>query len=250
MVAVLGLVSALMFIVASVLAFRLFIPARALEIGLPPLLWCGAAAIPAAYVRVRTKSVRKAGLASLAVVGLTFLLTPFSMPTTPGYSLANPKVEELCRALGTLPTDVVIAGPPRALNRVPLFSRRSVYLNRETAHPMFKTYYREIVRRFGVLQRLYFAVDEVTARQLALQEKITHLVVSPNHFEEDPSAVPRSFEPHNSAFEQAKKNAAGRFYFAHPRKESIVFENERFRVIDLAYLLRQPDPGADVSSTE
>ncbi len=224
------------FMLSYFLAFRLFLPVRVLEFGLPPLLWCVGLLLPAAVVRERTEWKHAAATMAAVLLIAVYALKPFAIDRAFGYVKLSPEKTALCAFVKSLPADVVVAGALSEIDPIPLLSQRVVYISFETAHPLFTNYYAEVKRRLLILAALYFAVDEAGARAATQGERITHLVVDTAHYDANPRNVPWSFEPIKTAFQMEKSKAGGRFFFARPPEKAVVFRNENYLVVELALL--------------
>jgi hypothetical protein len=91
----------------------------------------------------------------------------------------------LYKFLSTLPKDVLIAGYPKDMDDIPLFSKRKVLMNRELALPYYKNYYSEIRRRTFDFFAAYYSNDPGEILGFCRKYGIDYIVVNKNHFNKE-----------------------------------------------------------------
>lgn len=221
------------YLLARVLAFHLYIPTRMLFYGLRPLSACAFVALTASAVMAGTARRWVAGAACLVVVLSLIAVRGDGTERRPNYEEVSPEIRSLCDFLMTLPKDVRVAGPPRIADFIAPFARRVAYVSYEGGHPLYDAYYAEIARRMKRFGETYYGEDTEAIRRFAREERVTHLIIDRDHFDEDPTHIPASFEPHNAALSRLKTLRSGGWLLQRPRTEWIVYEKGSLLVLDL-----------------
>ncbi|MEM7391000.1 MAG: hypothetical protein AAF492_01530, partial [Verrucomicrobiota bacterium] len=136
----------------------------------------------------------------------------------------------------TLPDDVYLAGWPRQdMDYIYLLAHRRVLADYESAHPLYMGYYGQIEDRIKDTMKLYFAPDHQNAVTIRDRYGLTHLVLQKSIARAKLSFRPLYQPMYNYAIN--RKNYArkrGGLYFEDPPKDWVVYEDEKFRVIDLS----------------
>jgi len=79
-------------------------------------------------------------------------------------------------------SDAVVAGDPRFVNPVPLFSLRRVYASNETTHPFYDQYYAWIKRRVEISLRAHYARSLEDFLKVVEGEKIDYFIFERKRF--------------------------------------------------------------------
>ena len=93
--------------------------------------------------------------------------------------------QEIYNFISTLPKDALIAGYPKDLDCIPLFSKRSVLINDELNIPFAKNYYEKIKIRLTDLFTAYYSDEETHIKDLCEKYNITHILVNKERFSND-----------------------------------------------------------------
>ena len=179
----LAAVTLLVYALARIVAFRLYVPGRIVRYTLPVL---AALAIPAAFTHVllelRATTRRRAALA----VGLVLALGTVAWMGS-GRKKHNAihdyseKYPGLMAYLETTDVDTLVAGHPGVMDYVPALARRRVFYNYEVAMPYYRDYNRELNRRGRRLFRALYARDMKPLKALRDEEGVDLLVVVREH---------------------------------------------------------------------
>ncbi len=89
---------------------------------------------------------------------------------------------EIYDFISTLPKDALIAGYPKDLDCVPLYSKRSVLINDELNIPFAKNYYEKVKERLTDLFVAYYSDKEEDVKELCSKYNITHILVNKERF--------------------------------------------------------------------
>ncbi|MBN8530438.1 MAG: hypothetical protein J0L97_01050 [Alphaproteobacteria bacterium] len=170
----------------------------------------------------------------LAAVLAVLLLFGGRGQSDAGYTVKIPADDRpLYEALATLPQEAVIAGWPMGMaDNIPYLSRRRVLMNYET-HQVFHREYTDLMRkRFSCLSRGYFATERAVLLAVLREEcGITHLVVEKPLLAGD---APTYFKPFTGEVKTLwEENKEKSFLLADEHAFPVIFENARFRVIQL-----------------
>lgn len=181
----LALASMVMYGVAWLVVFRLFVPARYVQFSFSLLAMLGMAMIFSAMSEhIAAPAARRvAGVVAMAIAaGISFGLS-YVRPAVPHINQAhNAAIWQTIERV--VPPDAVIAGPPTYLDSVGAFSKRKTYMPDELAHPAYTTYYDNVVtprirRTFAVL----FAETPDEVLRFAREEKVDYLFYNATEIE-------------------------------------------------------------------
>jgi hypothetical protein len=137
----------------------------------------------------------------------------------------------LFAAVRKLPKTAVVAGFPRGtMNDLPLATRRSAFLTRETHMPYHVVMTLMMRTRMNALIDAYFARDLAPLRRLRDEFEVTHVLVDTRHFVDRPPAY---FEPFDAHIRQRFRAARGEFAAIDACKQAVVFRDGPRFLIDL-----------------
>jgi len=172
--------SFILFIVATIMIYRLYGPARYVRFTLPFLLILFVSLnIEKLINKMRQKNIRLIILSSFFIFNI-FLFLP---KLNSDYSIAP--YPDLYKFLETLPKDVFIAGYPTSMDFVPVYAKRKVLINEETARPMYKDFYPTIKERTYDFFTAYYSDSPKLIYNFCKKYNITYIVVESLHFTED-----------------------------------------------------------------
>jgi hypothetical protein len=168
--------SAVLFLVAHALAFRLYLPARQVQFSLPVVLAVGAVLFAVGLAEQLAGRVPAAGRVGAAgalafVAGLIWLAPPDD-------SYVVGQHPRLYAYLGSLPKDTLVAAWPRDAGSLPLFARRPVLASEEHALPYHPAYYEPLRRRTVALVAAYLDPSPSPIVELAEQERAGVIVAN------------------------------------------------------------------------
>jgi len=170
--------SILLYVAASLAIPRLFLPGRYLEYSLKIIgLICFCAGITDGISRSRSGLLRR-GL-RIAVIALFALFFSFNKNNGLNDFSRN---EKLYLYAQTLPKDALIAGNPKLMDGIPLFSRRMVFVNYKESLPFLSGYWKTITRRTDDLFRAYYSADIRDMSALCAKYGISCIVVDEADF--------------------------------------------------------------------
>jgi hypothetical protein len=235
--------SLVLFILAHLVLFRLYLPSRytyyTLSLALlliiganlrpfmdrlkdaVPRLWDVAGRIP--------KGVKGAVAAALLlayILAQSFLICRID----PRLVVLDSPDLEMLHFLQTLPKDSLVAGHPNVMDNVPLVARRKVVANTELALPYYTGYYNWIKPRLADSLRAYYAADEKQLRAFLDGYGVNALVVRRSHFDKAFLDGVITYEPFNTEIKKRLGKNPEFVLSPAPRKDRC-FENERYVVL-------------------
>ncbi|MBI4155134.1 hypothetical protein HY498_03550 [Candidatus Woesearchaeota archaeon] len=114
---------------------------------------------------------------------------------------------EIYKYIETLPKTALIAGFPKDLDCIPLYSKRSVLINDELNIPFAKNYYEKIKQRLTDLFTIYYSDNEKDLNDFCSKHKVTHILVNKDRFKSDFLEKPQVYyKPFNKIIKLNKNN--------------------------------------------
>ena len=195
------------YFLSSAALLKLYAPDRYLSYALPLLMLIATAVFVGDVVNGLSRpATRNLAWGCLALMVLS------AVPLVKNAGLQDYSAQrELYEYLAQLPRDVVIAAPPELADGIPLFSKRTVFLNRELSVPLYDRYWQTITERTQAFFKAYYAQDLRDVRAFMTQNGITHLVLDRTEFSREKIAAGAYFEPFASGI---RRETAGRKSFA------------------------------------
>ncbi|NQU73782.1 MAG: hypothetical protein HQ547_03620 [Candidatus Omnitrophica bacterium] len=172
--------SVLMYIIADLFLFKLFLPIRYLSYSLPliSLIIC---AIAIGQLIIKIKSVRIKKAAQILILILIFL----NVSSQRSNGLTNTSYNKsLYSYLNSLPKETVIAAHPVLANNIPTFAQRKVFINYELSHCVFDNYWKTIKKRTFDFFDAYYSEDPSFIYEFCERNGIDYLVIDKRHFTE------------------------------------------------------------------
>lgn len=181
--------SALVFLAAHVLAFRLHLPSRYSQ----PILRifaCAALASAVGFVirdlcswaRARGRWARSSALVALFTIACAFLAAPFAEAKISWSGFVHGMHPALYRFLRGSPRSSVIASLDAEADNIPVFGGRTVIVSREHAIPYHVGYYRALRRRASDLLSAQYSRDPDVVRRFIEGYRVTHWIVRRDAF--------------------------------------------------------------------
>jgi hypothetical protein len=197
------LASAIMYELADLFLFRLYLPGRYLTYSVPPIM---VIVISLTIVRLISYVTHKSLKAALTV-GLIALFSA-SFINMRGIGLNDQsKNKNLYRYLNTLPKNALIAASPYVADYIPTFSKRKVVINFELSHPWSVQYWQVIKSRTRDFFHAYYSAEHSDVVEFCKRHKIDYLVVDKRDFNPEHLAVGRIyFEPFDSEIRSYVRN--------------------------------------------
>lgn len=233
----------LAYLLARMLAFKLYLPYRSLQHTVPYVMY---ASLP---LLVWTLFVNTLGARPthptrnrLASAGLTLLLStlPVFLVFGTGYARTNQSYysnrgyRELFGHVRTLPLDAQIAGQISIVDRIPLFTWHRVNVTKNLAHPFRPGYYEETERRLRASYTALYASDLETVLQVSRDEKIDYWVWDTRIFAKLDIKL---FEPiRRDMAKLFRKNKPGGFALERVPPSALVFSRGTQRILSVAAL--------------
>lgn len=143
----------------------------------------------------------------------------------------------LYKFLATLPRDSLLAGHPKLMDPVPLFSQRRVLLTNELSLPYFSGYYELIKKRTFDFFDAYYAEKPEQMLDFAATYKVDYLVVNYIHF--DPGYLRGEhfyWEPFNTFIRELVSERKN-FFLREPPPDATIFQYKTVYVLDIEKLL-------------
>jgi hypothetical protein len=223
--------SIVFYIYADWFFIKLYIPNRYTRHSLAVLLilW-NARNLDAVLRMVSRRALRYAVLAGVLAAGAWFHRGTFEFGEDTDNRTRYAAMNDF---ISTLPDDVLIAGPPRYMDDVPIQARRSVLVNFKLSHPWRKYFYEEVRRRTLDTYQAIYARDVATINRLHEKYGVDYLVTAKSLYE------PRLMyggliyvRPYSLLIDYMAK-ADGIPVLASPPPESVVYNSQGFVVLKL-----------------
>jgi hypothetical protein len=239
--------SMVLFGLAHVLLFRLYLPSRYTfyTFSLASVLIISANARPFWQAcRARryvpdgmplSKAWRSAVIVGL-LVAYAVVQSAVVVKNDPRLVVLDRQDRDMLAFLHTLPKEVLIAGHPHDMDNVPIMALRKVLANAETAFPYYMGHYTVAKAKTMAALQAYYATSWQTVRAFIERYHIDALVVRKTHF--SPAGLQQKifFEPFESQL-RAGFSATRQFVLAAPPKSLTCFENERYLVLCVSPLV-------------
>ena len=189
------------YFLSRILAFRLYVPNRHLQIPLA-VFFISAFCIGAwrAFHRAPTSgnsiatgeadsSIKSAWVSMIAVAavgGLVFLGSGMGLSGAMNFNYSLNKHGGVFAWLkANTPQMALIGGHPTHLDATQLFAARRAYVTTETTHPFYTRYYAEMKRRTEVSLRAHYSASLTELAAILEPEKIDYFVFKRSDFRED-----------------------------------------------------------------
>ncbi len=174
-----------------------------------------------------------------AAVGSLFVVAGFSFDALRGGEWAwnDKRFVKLCSFIRQLPDGILVAGPPRYLDRVMLQGRRSVLVPFLLDHRWYRRLHEDHRRRTLDVYRAIYAADVGPINELHTRYGVTHLVLSWTYFERR-LAESEFGSRHDTEIAAAVIGGRTRFLLEHPPEDWILFDDGTYFMLELP----RPDP--------
>jgi hypothetical protein len=229
-------------LLARLLLMKLFVPSRYVEYSLP-LFYCVSSGV------ILAAAIETAGMKRTAPL-LAALLLVLGAVRLEGVGLFDYREQaSLYRFLATTPVASVVAGHPEAMDNVPTFARRKVFVSYELSHTWYKRYWATLRRRTDDLFRAYYAADHHTVQRFFERYGIGYMVVRDRDFlPERITSGCAYFQPFGDRIREAATNR-NRFAVLDTECFPPVFQQGRIRVIVPASKQSRCSTGPPASNT-
>jgi hypothetical protein len=211
------------YFLARQLAFKLYLPYRALTHVQPYLVYAGfpivtEAGLRALWGRRDVVIVPLLVVLALAPTAMVGGVDPHATIGTYDQYRANKPLYDFAR---TLPVDATLGGELAMLDTLPLFAWRQVYVNKVLAHPFRRGYYNEVERRLVGMHDAMYATRLDDVVDFCTREHIDVLALNDAHWN---NVDRRLFEPVLGHVRRTfNKNKAAGFVLAHPPADAVLY---------------------------
>lgn len=226
-----------LYVLARIVALRLFVPDRYIAYTIN-LLYALALAVVLRHALAGILS-RAGGRGALLALSLAVGLWRLS-----GVGLYDYRADAaLYAAVRELPKDALLAGNPEDMDTVLTFGRRNVVASFELAHPWSVGYWRLYAPRLAHQAEAYYAKDPAKVLEFARAYGVTHMVV--READLTPAAVAKGplFAPFNARI-RALADKPGDFALLDGGIFPYTSPEPGVRLVDLRPLLATPPPAA------
>jgi hypothetical protein len=170
-----------LYVIASRVMPLFSLPTRYLEYSVKVIgLLCFCLGIADGIFRVQNRFLRRG--AQIAVLALFALFFNFNKNN---FLEDFSRYEGLYRYAETLPKDALIAGHPKLIDGIPLFSRRMAFVNYHVSLPYLTEHWKTVTRRTDDFFRAYYSDDLRDMAALCAKQGISCLVVDEANFSRD-----------------------------------------------------------------
>ncbi len=236
-----------LFLAAHLLAFRLFLPSRYSQ---HPLRIIGAWAATVVVLSVidRLKELIPSPRLSITlwimVWGISvpgfIVITGIRMPDYfPRTRFVRGDQVGVYRFLSKQPKNVLIASLSEEINNLPAFSKKRILVGSETDIPYHKGYAREMNERAGNLIEAFFSPDQMKLGVFVKKYGVNFLLLERNGLEPENLQLSPWILQHPES-ETAIKflEKGGVPLLRHPKTEWIVYQDERFIIVDAEKIIQ------------
>jgi hypothetical protein len=228
--------SLLLFWLARLLAYRLYLPDRMLVYAWPPLFVALLVALAGLAGQRISRQWGCLGVAVLVVV-FHFSFEKDGLPRSFGMRDWRANETPTVRFLAKLPKDTLVAADLRTSSFIQCFALRRTLFSSVSNVSNYYGYAKEMDRRIGDYYRAYYAADVDTVRSFARTHGVSYLVVNQADFGPVALARSRFHEPWTTlAAQLLRRTPPGQMVLAHPPLEAVAFRDGSMLVIDLRRL--------------
>ena len=169
---------ALTFLISYLFLFHLFFPGRYIEFTLPIFLILVTSFSIDRFLQ-KASTGRKYILSWIVFTAITIsIYSPFLQANLYDYK------KDIYQYINQFPEDSFLAGHPYDMDSVPVFGKRRVLVQFETATSWYKNYYSKVKERTYDFFKAYYSDSFKDIAWLFDKYKLTHLVVNKRHFED------------------------------------------------------------------
>lgn len=220
------------FVLANLLAFRLYDPARMLSLSLPmaalPMILRGFAG----WGRSKPASLANRGI-TLGALGGFLLVQGIALDGYPHLNIDARPDKELFELVQTLPADVRLAGHPKRMDNLPLWGKRPILISEETSQPWFTKIWDETTRRLDANIEAYYAVSVRPIRRLRKDWGVTHMLVHEDDLRPDTPMHGDMFVPYGERMRRLAEERWDRLVWRALPEEAVVGRAAGFILFDL-----------------
>lgn len=141
------------------------------------------------------------------------------------------------------PTAALIAGHPTFIDATQLLAVRRAYATTETAHPFYREYFDEMMRRLRNTFRGYYAHDAESFLAAFEPDGVDYVIVKRDHFRRTGIMPKFYFKPLGDEVKELTKNLPGRYFLrrvarkvAAGRVDFVPYQDQETFVVDVAKL--------------
>jgi hypothetical protein len=168
--------SVLLYTLASILIFKLFVPSRYTEFSIN-IFYCLAVAV---CLRVAMQDHVSERVMFPLVTTLFFVLAGLRLYHVGIYDYFDQV--RLYKYLQSTPKNSLIAGPPDVMDNVITFAHRKAFVTYELAHTWYISYWDRVKKRHFDFFRAYYSDDPEEIRRFCRDNQIDYLVVREEDF--------------------------------------------------------------------
>lgn len=230
-------VSGLLYILAWLLLFYLYVPERYLEytLLLIPSFFLGGLVYTLQKNYPRFKHGIAAGFIFLTLIGTGFFWRDDLM------DIPEPE-KNLYRYLKKLPESVMLVAPPGLASNIPVYAARSVLLSNEAYVPFHQAYFQEMKSRLKDWLSAYYALDRAPLLLMINKYHIDYVILQtkdfqPKRFTEFEQRYYHAFDPR--FFSALKHEPVSRYYLMKSPEICMTYSDASFRVFKAKCILEQ-----------
>ena len=172
-----ALVSVLAFATAFALFFYLYFPNRYISFTIPIYIFAATSAgLSKLLDTISSKKIK--GLLLLSVI---ILYLVFFVPKIPAaYTICGDK--DMYATISALDKQAIIAGHPKELDCIPIFTKHTVIFMDELTAPYHKEYYKVIKNRLNAFFSAYYSDDIVDMYAFCKKYNVSYVIINRDHF--------------------------------------------------------------------
>ncbi|MBN2197334.1 MAG: hypothetical protein JW751_31315 [Polyangiaceae bacterium] len=230
--------SLVLFALARAVAYRLYVPVRFLDLGLP--MATIALSISAITPLVSSRRGFRGAVPNL-VVAVVMVLWWSVIGTGYGGRVGVPidgrKDRDLYGFVRRLPLDTRIASLPKDGDNIPYWAARATVTSYQTASPWFVDNWRRYDRRTRDTVRALLATRRADLLSYTTEYRVTHLLIRPEDYRAGFRAKIALFEPYRSfALDLVRHHQASDLVLSKVPRQAIVFRKDDRILVDVAKL--------------
>jgi hypothetical protein len=235
----LGITGIILFSMASLFAFHLFLPERMVLYSFPAVILY---LLSSTYTRIESLHsprgiIPRFSSLAITIIFMVFFGIAFKGPI--GLTVNAHPEKELFQLLQTLPKDALFSGHPVRINNVPLWAKRRILVSYETSQIFYDKAWKEIKERTYDNFDAYYASDTEPLQILRKKYRVDYMLVHVADISPAYAKHCKYFDPFNERLKRLCQKPSEELIWRKAAPQSIVGMASGYAVIDLDAFLKQ-----------